>query len=171
MNFVAKPPVDPAVATLYNACVAQARQPAFYATLGAPDTLDGRFDLLLLHVVLVMRRLNGHNEPRQELFDFMYADMDRSLREMGVSDIRIGKRMRPLITAFYGRAQAYENAFAADDAALSDALRRNIFDQAPVTPEQLQQLTTYVRRTLAALDAQPTASLLAGQVEFPSPTN
>ena len=162
-----KPPADPAIATLYGACVTAARQPAFYVELGAPDTVDGRFDLLLLHVILAMRRMAGEVNARQQLFELMFADIDRSLREMGVSDMRIGKRMRPLITAFYGRSQAYEKAMAGGDAALSDALQRNIYGNAPVTTEQLKALTNYVRHCMKDLAEQPITDILAGRITFP----
>ena len=130
-RFFAGPADDPAVAALYGACVAQARLPDFYRVLAVPDTIDGRFDLLVLHVVLVMRRLSGEAEFKQQLFDLMFADMDRNLREMGVGDMGVGKKIKPMISAFYGRAQVYEKALAESDDALAQALARNLYGKAP----------------------------------------
>src|SRR6202042_1273633 len=106
----------------YNICVAQARSPEFYSVLGVPDTVDGRFDLLVLHVALVMRKLGPEADIKQQLFDLMFADMDQSLREMGVGDMSIGKRIKPMIAAFYGRAQAYERALVEGDEELQRAI-------------------------------------------------
>ncbi len=133
---------------LYGAAVAAARDPWFFAELGVPDTLDGRFDLVGLHVCLLIRRLRQDPDRRgpvlaQAVFDAMFADMDLNLREMGVSDLRVGKRVRDMWEAFHGRCQAYEAALeaipegagpegagagetaATGDAAAPAALRRN----------------------------------------------
>jgi cytochrome b pre-mRNA-processing protein 3 len=161
------PPADPTIVALYNACVAQARQPEFYRAFGVPDTIDGRFDLLLLHAFLVMRRLGDEAEAKQALFDLMFADMDRSLREMGVGDMSVGKKMRPMIAAFYGRAKAYDNGLAGDDGALAEALRRNLYGKTAAEPEKTGLLTAYVRRAAEALDRQPLATIFAGKPLFP----
>lgn len=168
-KYLSKPAVDPATAALYRACVAAARRPEFYQAFAVPDSIDGRFDLLLLHVFLVMHRLRGESEARQRLFDLMFADMDRSLREMGVGDMSIGKKIRPMISAFYGRGQAYEKAIGAGDAALAAALGRNLYGAAQIAPDILQKMTAYVRRAIDSLERQPVANLLSGQVEFPAP--
>ncbi|MEL7030495.1 MAG: ubiquinol-cytochrome C chaperone family protein, partial [Pseudomonadota bacterium] len=95
-----------AAEALYAATVAQARTPAFFERLGAPDTVEGRFDVLVLHVHLLLRRLRGEGEAAssvgQLLFDVMFKDMDASLREMGVGDLVISKRMQKLVSALYG---------------------------------------------------------------------
>jgi cytochrome b pre-mRNA-processing protein 3 len=167
-KYVTRPAVDPAVAALYNACVAQARQAAFYETLGVPDSIDGRFDLLLVHVFLVMRRLGVEAEIKQSLFDLMFADMDRSLREMGIGDMSVGKKIKPMIMAFYGRAQAYEKALAEDDNALAVVLRRNLYGTTPVSADNPMQLAIYVRRAVAALDKQGLEDITEGKLEFPA---
>ena len=117
---------------LYGLAVAAARQPYFYAALGVPDTLDGRFDLVGLHVFLLIRRLGDLPHPgpalAQAVFDAMFSDMDMNLREMGVSDLSVGKRVRAMWLAFHGRAAAYRAAMdAADTAALAAALERNVW--------------------------------------------
>lgn len=165
-HFFSKPPIDSTVAGLYCLCVAQARLPIFYSDLGIPDTVEGRFDLLLLHSYLVMRRLGDEMKTKQELFDVMFADMERSLREMGVGDMSIAKKMKPMLAAFYGRAQAYERALNGRES-LTAALGRNLYGTVLPRPELLICMTDYVRRTVAGLDTQQVNELVAGKVEFP----
>ena len=167
LNFIARPIASPAIESLYRACVAQARQPVFYTEIGIPDSVDGRFDLLIFHVLLVILRLQDHTGETQQLFDILFADMDKNLREMGVSDISIAKKMKPMLAAFYGRAKAYEDSLAADDATLSSVLQRNMFGTATANSAALQRLTAYARHTQAALAAQPTDALLSGHIAFP----
>lgn len=165
--FFASPDTDPVVASLYRACVSQARQPVFYEKYGVPDTIDGRFDLLLLHVWIVMRKLNSM-PVKQKLFDLMFSDMDRSLREMGVGDMSIRKKMKPMIQAFYGRVQAYERALTTDNMALESALRRNLYGAVPVSDQEAQWVGAYVREAMDGLDRQTPDALLLGQVCFPT---
>ena len=114
---------------LYLALLAQSRRPEFYAGLAVPDTVDGRFDMLSLHMFMVLRRLREVAEQgpelAQALFDVMFQDMERSLREMGVGDYSIGKRVKQMIGAFYGRVKAYEAALGGGD--LGQAIGRNIY--------------------------------------------
>lgn len=167
-RFLSQPTVDPVAAGLYSACVTQSRQGGFYRDLQVPDTIDGRFDLLLLHVFLVMRRLGDEAELKQKLFDCMFADMDRNLREMGVGDMSVGKKIKPMLAAFYGRSQAYEKALGGGDAVLAEALHRNLCGTRPVAAEIMQHMVDYVRRAVAALGEQPLNHLLSGQIEFAS---
>ncbi len=166
-RLFASPAENPAIAALYTRCVEQARRPEFYSRLGVPDTIDGRFDLIVLHVFLAMRRLDA--DSKQQLFDLMFADMDRNLREMGVGDMGIAKRIKPMIAAFYGRAQAYETALAAGDSELQQALARNLYGKAQPSPEALQAMASYMRSAVAKLDQQSPAEIAAGQVEFGAP--
>lgn len=160
-------PFDAATSRQYNACVAAARQPALYQAGGVPDTVDGRFDLVLLHVLLLMLRLRDE-AANQKLFDLMFADMDRSLREMGVGDMGMARRMKPMLSGFYGRANAYRPALEnTDDAALVASLSRNVYglteDTAPAAPI----LAAYVRRAQSALASQTDADLKQGRLSFP----
>jgi cytochrome b pre-mRNA-processing protein 3 len=131
---------------LYSAAVAAARDPALYGPafhgpafhdeVGVPDTLDGRFDLVGLHAFLLIRRLNGLPPPGPELaqavFDAMFNDMDVNLREMGVGDLSVGRKVRAMWEAFHGRATVYQAAIeAGDPAALAAALERNVWRGAP----------------------------------------
>ena len=107
---------NPTIAALYGAIVAQSRDPRFYEAYGVPDTALGRFDLILLHLALVLRRLRaGDASARtlaQGLFDAFCRDMDHNLREMGIGDQGVPRQMRRVGEAFYGRAQAYDAALA-----------------------------------------------------------
>src|SRR5262245_12775002 len=100
---------DPTIATLYGAIVTQSRDPRFYQGYAVPDTVLGRFDLILLHLALVLRRLRAGEGPArdlaQHLFDTFCRDMDHNLREMGVGDQGVPRQMRRVGEAFYGRAQ------------------------------------------------------------------
>jgi cytochrome b pre-mRNA-processing protein 3 len=161
---------DPAVMAAYHRIVERARDPRFFAAWGIPDTLDGRFETLALHAFLVLNRLRADRAASagfaQELFDTMFADLDRSLREMGATDIGVGRHVKAMARGFYGRIAAYESGLAGGAAALEDALRRNLFGTAPPDRAALEAATAYVRRQAAALAAVPLAALLAGEVPF-----
>ncbi|MFQ5957779.1 MAG: ubiquinol-cytochrome C chaperone family protein [Alphaproteobacteria bacterium] len=158
---------------LYGRAVEQARRPAFYRDCGVPDTLDGRFDMIVLHVLLILRRLRREGDEGgalgQAVFDVMMDDMDRSLREMGVGDFAVGRRVKAMVRAVYGRAAAYEAALAADDGALADALRRNLYGTVAAGEDDVAAIAAYVRKEAAALDAQAASDLLAGEFRFGRP--
>ena len=123
---------------LYGAIVAQARNPVLYAKLGVPDTVDGRFEMVVLHTVVFLDRLHREGETGkaigQRIFDLHCADMDRSLRELGIGDLGVPKRMKKMAEGFYGRAGAYGAAIAAnDEAGLAAAIARNVFRGAEST--------------------------------------
>ena len=159
---------------LYTAAVGAARAPVYYLEMGVADTLPGRFDLVGLHVALLIRRLRHDQDAAgqplaQAVFDAMFGDMDLNLREMGVGDMSIAKRVKRMWEAFHGRAQAYEAALDAGDAvALEAALVRNLWGgEAPAGAAP--RLAARAMALDAALAAQPMAALRAGQVEFPPP--
>jgi cytochrome b pre-mRNA-processing protein 3 len=156
---------------LYASVVAAARRPEFYAELGVPDTVDGRFDMIALHAYLVLRRLRGEPaaEFAQAFFDAMFADMDRNLREMGAGDLGVGRRVKTMAKAFYGRIAAYDRGLATGGAALSEALRRNVYRKVEPSDGQLAALCTYLRSETAALDRSDAAQLTAGVVVFGRP--
>lgn len=158
-----------AIATaLYGAIVAQAREPALYAEFGVPDTVDGRFEMVVLHTILALDRLqDGDDRAKaigQAVFDLYCTDMDQSLRELGIGDLGVPKRMKKMTERFYGRAAAYRPALAAGDAAtLDEAIARNVFNgPAPGSA----RLAAYALRQYAALRATPLETLLAGDVVF-----
>lgn len=173
--FRRKPLERPGFA-LYTAAVSAARDPWFFGeAVGVPDTLDGRFDLVGVHAGLLIRRLHRDPDSRgaeaaQAVFDAMFADMDTSLREMGVGDMSVGKRVRRMWEAFHGRARAYEAALdAGDRAALESALARNVLRAGPDAPPPsgASALADRAERVAAALAAQPLDALLRGEVSFP----
>jgi cytochrome b pre-mRNA-processing protein 3 len=141
---------------LYAAAVAQARRPEFYGRLGVPDTLDGRFELVALHLFLILRRLKAQpgSEPvGQALVDRFVEDMDESLRELGAGDLGVGRKVKAMGQALYGRIAAYEAGLEGPAGTLEAALRRNLFGtvQAP-EPDAgvLEALAAYIRRESAA---------------------
>jgi cytochrome b pre-mRNA-processing protein 3 len=159
---------------LYGAIVAHARLPVFYRVLAVPDTIGGRFDLLVLHVHLLFRRLAGANEAQraagQAVFDRFILDMDDSLRELGVGDLTVPKRMRSMGEAFYGRAAVYDAAIAeSGDDALAAALLRNVYANDTGAVKNAFRLAGYVRNTVSALTAQDAARIVAGDAKFPLP--
>ena len=145
----------------------------FFTEYGVPDTLDGRFEVICLHAFLYLRRLKSAPPPAaelgQEMFNRMFADFDRSLREIGVGDLSVGRQINRMAEAFYGRVRAYEDGLVADDAALSAALARNVYGTASASDEQLARLAAYLRREAAGLDRQPDDALLAGTMTFGAP--
>lgn len=158
------------IEAIYGMIVAQAREPAFYADLHVRDTVNGRFDMLILHLWLVLRRLQpvqGGSGLSQSLFDRFCADMDDNLREMGVGDLTVPKRMQAFGEAFYGRTSAYDLAFEAGDEALAQALSRNVFNGE--FPESARALAAYVREASAALAGLDDAALRTGAWSFPKP--
>ena len=159
-----------AVAAAYAAVVAQARAPGFFAELGVPDTLDGRFESMALHMFLLLHRLKAEPSASgfgQALFDFFFADMDRSLREMGAGDLGVGRRVKAMAEALYGRIAAYEAGLAADASTLADALRRNLYGTvADPDPAHVSALARYLARQRHHLASLPLAGVLEGDVAF-----
>ena len=149
--------------------VEQARQPVFFGENGVPDTLDGRFELVCLHGFLYLHRLKSErpqaNRLCQAFFDRMFADFDRALREMGAGDLGVGKQVKRMAQAFYGRIRAYEEGLAGDDSALGAALARNLFGTVS-EPPPLRAMAAYMRDTALRLDRQSAAELLAGRISF-----
>lgn len=161
---------------VYELIVAQARQPWFYADLEVPDTVEGRYDMIMLHCFMVFEKLAGAGSAAdafsQLVFDEFFKDMDRSLRELGVGDLSVGKKIRKMAEMFYGRSEVYRAALAklADDdrAQLKTALERNIYDGA-ASASGLDQLAQYVVQLKDSLAGQQIDPILAGELNFPKP--
>ena len=166
-------PAESTIDALYGAIVAQARSPDFYLAYGVPDTAEGRFEMIVLHLVLLFRRLA--REPKttralaQGVFDRFCLDMDHNLREMGVGDLAVPKQMRRLGEAFYGRAGAYERALSADDGALISAVARNVFAEAGVSSPKASRLAAYILEAVRQLDTAESVAIAAGALGFPDP--
>ena len=158
------------IEAIYGMIVAQARLPAFYERYGVPDTVNGRFDMVLLHLWLVLRRLRTSTEGAslaQALFDHFCSDMDDNLREMGVGDLSVPKRMVKFAEAFYGRTAAYDAALKADGSELAQALARNVLlvpEAAPAAP-----LAAYVQGAVRSLERIDDKRLLKGEWAFAEP--
>ena len=158
---------------IYAAVVSQARHPDFYLDFGVPDTPDGRFDMILVHAFLVLRRLKRDHdktaELSQEVFDLMFADVDQNLREMGIGDMGVGKRVKAMAEGFYGRVEAYENGLADDGTALGEALERNLYRKTSPSAAQTAAIAEYIRDQARHLDTIDIDSLAAGNLEFGPP--
>lgn len=159
---------------LHAAVVAHSRRPEFFLELGVADTVQGRFEVICLHGVLLLRRLRveggGGNELGQQFFDVMFADIDGSLRELGVGDLGVGPRVKRMARHFYGRIEAYGAGLdAGESATLEAALGRNLYAGVPVPPDRLKRIAGYMRQAEAGLAAQPFARLAAGEVAFAPP--
>lgn len=156
--------------TAYSAIVARAREPVFFERGGVPDTLDGRFELIALHAFLVLNRLKAEHartaDFAQELFDTMFADLDRGLREMGASDIGVGRHVKEMAKAFYGRIVAYEQGLAGSEAALCEALVRNLYGTVAPPAATVSALARYLRRQAQSLAQEDVADFLSGKVNF-----
>ena len=171
-NHFRKPRLAPAgtIEAIYGMIVTQAREPIFYRDLGVPDTVNGRFDLLLLHLWLLLWRLRaaqGGPELSQALFDRFCEDMDDNLREMGVGDQTVPKRMRAFGEAFYGRVQAYNQAIDAGTEALAQAICKNILNGSGL--DQGRRLAAYAVAADADLGQTGDPELLQGSFRFPAP--
>jgi cytochrome b pre-mRNA-processing protein 3 len=171
-NHFRKPraPSRGTIEAIYGMIVTQAREPSFYRDLGVPDTVNGRFDLLVLHLWLVLRRFklaDGGTGLSQALFDHFCDDMDANLREMGVGDLTVPKRMQAFGEAFYGRVAAYDLALSEGPEPLAQALCKNILNGQDI--EKARRLAIYVERGIAGLAGLDEAELLGAAWKFPSP--
>jgi cytochrome b pre-mRNA-processing protein 3 len=169
-NHFRKPPLTPrgTIDAIYGMIVTRAREPLFYRDLGVPDTVNGRFDLLLMHLWLVLRRLKSVGSGTalsQALFDHFCADMDDNLREMGVGDLAVPKRMRAFGEAFYGRTAAYDMALTEGSEAFAQALCKNVLDGERI--EKARKLAAYAEAAMADLAQLDEATLLRGAWRFP----
>lgn len=173
--FKTKPAFAEEVQKLYVAIIKQSRNPDFYMHLDVADTPEGRFDMIALHAFIVMRRLKMEQDRTekfmQALYDLMFADMDQNLRELGVGDMGLARRVPKMAEAFYGRITVYENGLAQnDDVDLKAALDRNLYRKTPVKDESLTQMARYLRREAHNLENTAIESLLKGDVSFgPAP--
>jgi cytochrome b pre-mRNA-processing protein 3 len=156
--------------SLYGVIVAQARVPDFYEEFGVADSVDGRFEMIVLHLALVTRRLTRDSEGAalaNALVDRFGRDMDDNLREMGVGDLTVPKRMKRMFEALYGRTRSYQGALDGTGSdALEAALGRNVFGG---QGGAVAELAAYVRHAARELDATDGTQILAGRLAFPAP--
>jgi cytochrome b pre-mRNA-processing protein 3 len=174
-RWFARRPRDDGSEELYARIVEQARRPEFYVQAGVPDSLDGRFEMLALHLFLILQRLTRERtDPAcaalaQALADRAGADFDANLREMGAGDLGVGRRVKRMAGALYGRIAAYEAGLAAGEAELRQAIRRNLFGTVAPTDRQLADMARYVLSAHALLAGRSAAELARGTVDFPRP--
>lgn len=159
----------------YNRLVAQARQPIFYTDLHIPDTIDGRFEMILLHVFMIIHLFKGKSETDdqfcQDLFDTLFADMDRNFREMGVGDLSVGKKVKKMAESFYGRAFAYDDALAKPETAATDDLTRailkNIYNSNTTHQIAAQSLALYTQNQINNFQTESFISLMHKNPLYP----
>ncbi|MGI6852651.1 ubiquinol-cytochrome C chaperone family protein [Mesorhizobium sp. 1B3] len=161
------------VDSLYAKIVAAARQPELYSEWHVPDTPLGRFEMVGLHLFLLLHRVRGETgairDVAQELTDEFFRDVEHSIRELGISDPGVPKRMKKLARMFYGRVVSYGDAIDADDRqALAEAIARNVRPDVDGWPEA-DRLTAYVITAAQGLAALTIDAILQGSAEFPSP--
>jgi cytochrome b pre-mRNA-processing protein 3 len=155
---------------LYTRLVEKARDPAFYVSLGVPDTVNGRFDMVVIHAMLVLRRLRGGgtqaDQSGKALLELLFRDMDQSLREMGVGDMGIGRHIKRMAKALFGRSEAYEAGLDGAPEGLVSALKENLYRHSTPTDAQVAGLTDYIHRAAAQVDAQTVGDIAAGQLQL-----
>jgi cytochrome b pre-mRNA-processing protein 3 len=152
---------------LYGAIVAAARHVRFYEKMGVPDTIEGRLEMIVLHLFLVLNRLKseGVEDLRQRLTDEFFTDMDHSLRELGVSDVTVGKKVRKIAESYYGRVTAYDRALSEGPKGLEDDLSRNIYpDGAPGNSATV--MTAFVAAAVDSLGQVPLEQILRSELRF-----
>jgi cytochrome b pre-mRNA-processing protein 3 len=152
---------------LYAAIVAAARQAKFYQDMGVPDTVEGRFEMIILHLFLVLNRLKneGAEDLRQNLTDEFFNDMDASLREFGVSDVAVGKKVRKLAEAYYGRILAYDKAVSNTEL-LDETIERNVFPEG-AAKDVVAGMAHYILASVKSLSSVPTENILRSELIFP----
>jgi len=156
---------------LYKAVVEQSRSVTFYQTIGVPDTLEGRFELLTLHMTLISRRLKALPSPgpdmSQDLVDLTFAQFETALREIGVGDISIPKRMKVMASAYLGRASAYDEALRKNEAGLlAEALARNLFGNAEKPSNAVEKVTNYVIQSSQVLENAVIGDFYSAKLPF-----
>ena len=169
LGLFRKKPAAQAVYAIYSAIVAQSRQPRFYADWGVPDTVTGRFDMISLHMALLFRRMRSGDirvkSFSQALFDLFFKDMDRSLRELGVGDLSVPKKIQKMGNLFYGLLANLNEALDRNDMGEVEAvLARNLFDEG--TSQAVPDLARYVFAEAARLESQPLEAIIAGRIEL-----
>jgi cytochrome b pre-mRNA-processing protein 3 len=165
-------PNQSVVDALYEAIVAAARQPHFYSHWDVPDTPLGRFEMLSLGLFLALRRLRGEKgvaaDIAQDLVDTFITDVEHSIRELGIGDVGVPKRMKKLARMFYGRVESYGAALdAGNESDLAAALARNVRPDADSWPHATE-LARYAAIAASALASQPTERIIAGEIVFSS---
>ena len=157
------------IGKIYLKAVEQARQKELYEAFSVPDTVDGRFDMIILHLFLIIKNLKDSNSASfltQGLLDYMFDDMDRNLREMGVGDLSVGKQVKKMAKAFYGRSECWEEALSGSSEDLKKALKQTIFRSSEIKPDQIDNLCKYIEINDGHIKKQEISTILKGKLEF-----
>jgi len=172
--FGLEKPHEETALNIYGAIVAQARQPYFYSDMKVTDTVEGRYDMIIMHAFLLFHRLKHEDEGVRQLgqtvFDTMFKDLDQSLREMGVGDMGVGPRIKKMAASFYGRVKAYDKALEDDgNSILEQVIDRNVFNKSQVEPLVLSHLASYMRCNVQHLELLAIEDILAGKISYVNP--
>ncbi|MBL4803263.1 MAG: ubiquinol-cytochrome C chaperone family protein [Alphaproteobacteria bacterium] len=168
--FKKKNPYEQAVHEVYAEALENTRKKEFYTEYGVPDTFDGRFDLLLLHIFMILNRMLKDSPVNAEsfnqaLFDETFKDMDQTLREMGIGDMGVPKHMRKMMKAFNGRMHGYQ--YAIKENTLSFALKNNLYGTAPETdPAVILKMEQKVLEMEKVLQKQDVSDIMSGKINF-----
>jgi cytochrome b pre-mRNA-processing protein 3 len=160
---------------IYRQITGRARNPLLYTFYGVPDTIDGRFEMLCLHAYAFFHGLKGKGADAdvlsQAIYDAMFAELDGSLRELGVADLGVGRRIKTMTEALNGRIQAYDRGFAAGDAELAQAIRRNVYGTVTPQDDQVRGMTAYLRSIRSVLVRASFEDLCSARVmsQLPEP--
>ncbi len=157
----------------YDLLTAVSRDPAFFLHYHVPDTVMGRFEMVSVVMILFFRRTRASDtsgqELAQEIVDAFFQDLDHAIREIGIGDVAVPKRMKKFAAMFYGRLEAYARAMdGADEDALAEALSRNIHPGKSDAPD-MRPLAHYMLETERALAAEPEDRIQTGSLAFPAP--
>ena len=159
--------------SIYEKVVSISRKKFFYRDLEVPDTLDGRFDMLILFTIIVVYKLTlikpKGNDLAQELFDFLFKDLDRSLRELGAGDIGVANRIKKMSSAYLGRQKSYCEAFDSNDLDnLIKSLNNNVYRNVIVDKEKIKLLALFSFQVVKKLNNYQEHEILEGNFDFPN---
>lgn len=157
---------------LYGAVVAQARQPSFYVDFGIPDTLEGRYEMIVLHMFLLLERLReatpDDTRVSRALIERFVTDMDDCMREIGVGDLTVPKKVKQAAAGLYKRADSYRRAHAIGADALTEALGE-MCAELPADAIRTRELSQYVSAAIKTVNGQDIQQVLEGAPAFPAP--
>ena len=157
LKLLKKRQVSSEVKIFYDNVVSLARNEDLYIKGGVPDTIDGRFELIILHCHLFIKKLiSSSNEDKlfsQKLINYMITDFDRSLREIGVGDLSVGKKIKFMVSAYYGRANAYDSAIKNNNKNLSDVLKKNLYGTIKPKTDEIVYIKKYIKNFLNILNS------------------
>ncbi len=162
--------------SLYQLIVWQARKECFYTYGEIPDTQEGRLENIILHLYIVFRRINykkgRQNDLSRALVEYLVDDLDNNLRELGVSDISVGKKVRDLVARFYGRCRIFDEALCKQtEESLKCALLTSIYGnkQREINADSLNFMIAYFLECIKTLDSTDISLLKKGKITFPNP--